>query len=465
MRTTSSTESDVPALPAAPTDWIVLLLPTVIGIRAFSIPACLLALGFLAFFAFMRRTQLRQPLNVGPLVLLVAAAAMVLVRSEHKAHIVFLVLVTVLVLRLVITVDARTIISSLVDGAGLYLALNVLAHFAGLQSPNAAARIGGVVQSSGFVRTIFPFSSALDAAPSIASVYVAAVAFLIFEKGRLRLTFRLLCFAAALVVAWEAGARTALFTAVALPIAVATLPLITRWLAQALTIFASVSAILLPGVVSAVQFAAVPFLSLIAPFRDTRSGDVTSLNSRDSIWSGSLNYWTNYVDGMHDRILGFGQNGQFRSGASWTYAKSLSWTVRDPEMATMHNSFLQQLFDGGLLGWSLMTLSILWASVYLARRRTAWGRQGVAAIVVLAGLLINAMTQVSIAPGPSQEGFWMLLIVVAVSCQSLTSTGYGESGSSPTIPRQSKTPKEMPSIRAVQAAAQSQAGDAGESRT
>jgi hypothetical protein len=323
----------------------------------------------------------------------------------------------------VITVDARAIIASLIDGAGVYLVVNVLAYMIGLRATRAADRIGDYIQSTGFVRTIFPLSWSLEVAPTIASVYVGAAAFLILERGRIRRAFRLACFVAAFIVLSQAGARTALFAAIALPVVLICLPFITRWIAPAVTLLASVSALCLPSIVSSLQYIATPFLSFIAPGRDLRRGDIVSLSNRDFIWTRSINYWTSRIDGTYEQLLGFGQDGQYRSGASMTYARALAGTVRHPELATMHNSFLQQLFDGGLAGWLLLTLAIFWASVRLSRRRRDWGPQGVAAIAAMVTLLVNAMTQVTIAPGAPFEAFWLLVVLVGVACQSPTSEG------------------------------------------
>lgn len=350
---------------------------------------------------------------------LIASAAIVLVRPEQpRGHLIIFILLCVLLLRLLITVDARVILASIIDGAGLYLVVNVIGYMAGIQSIGAADRIGGYIESSGFVRAIFPLSRSLDIAPAIASLYVAAAAFLILERGWIRRWFRLACFAAAFIVVSEAGARTALFTAVALPLIVFFVPFITRWLVQFMAVFASVSALFLTTIVSSIQSVAVPVLIAIAPSRDTRLGEIASLNNRDLIWTRSLNYWTNSIDGTFDQLIGFGQNGQYFSGASMTYADALAGTVRNSQYASLHNSFLQQLYDGGLVGWALLTLAIFWAGVRLSRRRRAWGTQGIAAIVAICALLINGLTQVTIAPGFGQECFWLLTVLVAAACQS-----------------------------------------------
>jgi hypothetical protein len=431
MPTTSSPKSDAAASPVSTshriqsfssvrTDWVVVLLPIALGISTFSGAASLLALGVLGLAAIARRTQLRRSMQAGPFTLLVASAAVVLTRPGPNSSLVFfvfLVLVALLVIQLVITVDARVLIASLIDGAGVYLIVNVLGLMAGLRSPSAGDRIA-YSELNGFVRTIFPFSYSLDAPPTIASVYVAAAAFLLFDRGWIRRSFRLACFVAAFAVLSQAGDRTSLLVAVILPVMVFCIPLISRWLAQAVTLFASVSALFLPSIMSSVALVAGPFLSFIAPGRVVRSMDITSLSGRDFIWRNSINYWINDIDGIQNRLLGFGIEGQYRSGASRAYADWMVGTVRDPLHVSVHNSFLQQLFDGGLAGWLLLTLAIFWASVRLARRKRDWGPQGVAAIVAIVALLVNAMTQVSIAPGIAQPGFWLLVVLVGVCCQT-----------------------------------------------
>jgi hypothetical protein len=399
-------------------DWVVVLLPTALSIRTFGNTPSVLALGLLGAMAYTRKTQLRRAIRPGPFFLLAAAAGLVFTRPAPTANLIFFLLVAFLVIRLVITVDARVLIASLIDGMGLYLLINVLAYLMGLQSPRAADRIGGYVESTGFVREIFPLSRSLDIAPTIASIYLAAVIFLIFERGWIRRSFRLACFIAAFVVVSQAGARTALFTALVLPIVFICLPFIERWIAQATTLFAAISALCLPAIVSSVQSIAIPLLAFIAHNRENHRGDITSLSARDSIWRGSIDFWNNRIHGIGDRLLGFGQDGQYRSGASLTYARSLAGTVRHPEHASMHNSFLQQLFDGGLAGWLLLTFAVFWTSVRLARHRKDWGIQGAAAIVAMVAVLVNAMTQVSIAPGAVHETFWLLMVLVGISCQA-----------------------------------------------
>ena len=138
-----------------PMDWAIVLLPTVLAIRTFSAAASLLFLGLLCFSVYARRTQLRLPIQPGPSLLLVAASVIVLLRPQPTGHFIFFVLVSILVARLVITVKPRVIIASIIDGAGLYLVVNVLAYMLGLRAARAGDRIGDYVQSSGFVSGFF----------------------------------------------------------------------------------------------------------------------------------------------------------------------------------------------------------------------------------------------------------------------------------------------------------------------
>lgn len=403
---------------AEPVDWIVLLLPTVFAIRTFSTTAALLALGLLGFAAYARKSDLTRTIQAGPFLLLIGSTLLVLTRPEPKGDLLFFVLLVALVVRLVMTINAGAIIASLVDGAGIYLALNVISYAAGVRSPGAADRIGDIRDSGGTLRILFPFSPSLEIAPTIASVYIGAAAFLIFQRGWTRRSLRLVGLAAAFAVIVQGGNRTALFAAVALPIAIIFFPYIARWVGIVVTVFASISALVLPALVALVQPALLAFLSFIAPERTTRAADVGTLNNRSIIWRKSTEYWMNWVDGEFNWLFGFGQQGQYRSGASMSYAQALSSTVRHPELASMHNSFLQQLFDGGIVGWLLLTAAILWASIRLSRYRTRWGAAGLAAIVAMVTLLLNSMTQVTIAPGSSQDSFWLLVVLIGVACQS-----------------------------------------------
>ena len=398
-------------------DWIVVLLPTALAIRVFSVKASLLVIGLLVVVAFVRKSDVRYQFQFGPLLLLCGAAGIVFSRPGNIEPPLMFLLVGTLVIRLVITTDARRMITSLIDGCGLYLVVNVVCFAAGLQSPAAPDRIGGLAESSGFVRIIYPLTSALNTPPTIAAIYLVASVFLILERGWLRRSLRLTCAAAAVLVLLSAGTRGPLAAAVVLALIVICFPFVTRGIAQAATILAATSALILPGIITSGQSVIAPLVSL-TPGRDVRAGSVASLNNRDFIWDRSIEYWLEWVDGLPRMLTGFGVNGQYRSGASMIYRDRIASIVRNPELATMHNSFLQQLFDGGLLGWLLLVASAYWASARLAKRRREWGNAALIAITAMTCLLLSGMTEVSMAPGPAQDTFWVLIVLIGVACQT-----------------------------------------------
>jgi hypothetical protein len=403
---------------AVQTDWIVVLLPTALAIRPFSTKASLLITGLLVVAAFVRTADGRFRIQAGPLILLYVSSLIVLSRPDYVGPLLAFLLVGTLVVRLVTTVDARKIIGSLIDGCGLYLLVNVLGYAAGLESPATNSRIGGIVESTGFVRIIFPLTGSINIPPIVAAVYVTATVFLISEPGRLRRSMRFVFLLAALIVLVGAGTRTPMVVTALLSISVICFPFITRWIAQAATALALISAFVLPRLINMIQSAVTPLMSL-APGRDLTATGINSLNGRDNIWGRSIKYWGERVNDLQHMLFGFGVNGHYRSGASLAFREQFASVSRFPEVsATMHNSFLQQLFDGGLLGCGLLVAAVFWASTKLSSRQNDWGRWGSSATVAVAVLLLSGMTESSLVPGLVQEPYWLLVVLVGVACQA-----------------------------------------------
>jgi O-antigen ligase len=425
-------------------DWIVVILPTALAIRSFSATAPVLITGLLVAAAFMRKTDRRFQVQPGPFILLVAASAVVFSRPANTGPLLtFLPLITfllvgTLVARLVMTVDARKIIVGLIDGCGVYLLANVLLHAAGLQSPASNVRFGGLVESTGFVRTIYPLAWALNTPPTIAAIYASAIIFLILEAGWLRRSVRLICLIAAIIILVGAGSRAPMVVAAFLSISVISFPHISRWLGQGATILAAISAFILPVFIAWAESGIAPLISLV-PGRAVEAGTIDSIGGRDYIWKNAIDYWIELVNGLPHMLFGFGANGQYRSGASLTYSKGLAKIIRNPENASVHNSFLQQLFDGGLVGWLLLVLAIYWGSAKLAKRQRDWGNRGLSAIVAMAVLLLSGMTEVSLPPGAEQDTFWLLMILVGVACQANGSSRHTDRGHEATATQEMET--------------------------
>ncbi len=400
-----------------PLDWIVIAVPVVLAIRPFSPKASLALLAILIAAAAVRRCPFRRSLRMGPLLALWIAAGIALVRSEPRSNLIILVLVSALTVVLVRTVDARIVIGSLIDGIGICLLLNVLSYSVGLRSPNADSRIAGYIETTGMVRIIWPLGSSLDEVAALASIYIAAGLYLIVERDWPRRLFRSLLLCAALYILYKSGARTGIAPVILVGIVFA-FPGLSGRLAQLTTICASISAIILPPVVTRLESVITAIFNFIAPGRTITAQQISSLNFRSTIWERSIDYWQAWVYGSSESLIGFGQGSQYLSGVSQTYASELANIVRNPEYASLHNSFLQQLFDGGLIGVLLLTLAIYWAASRLSAHADDWARNGIVALLALIALLLNGMTQVSIAPGAGQQTFWILVILVGVACQS-----------------------------------------------
>jgi hypothetical protein len=397
-------------------DWIVVLLPTAIALRTFSGTASLLVVGALVGLALIRKPDGKFQIQIGPIALFLGACVIVYSRPASAGVVLTFTLVVVLVFRLIMTVDVGKIIISLIDGAGLYLVANVLLFLAGIQSPSADFRIGGLVETTGFIRIIFPLTSSINSPPIIAGVYVAASIFLILEIGWMRRILRLVCLAAAAFVMIGSGSRVPIVVTVLLTFLVIVFPAVLRGIGQVTALVASISALILPAVVTSIQALLTPLLSL-TPGRISDAKSITTLENRDYIWDKSFKFWMEWVNDLPQILFGFGVNGQYRSGASFAYSQSLSTLIRNPEFAYVHNAFLQQLFDGGLVGWFLLVAAAYWATARFAKRRRGWGHPGSAAIVAMTALLLSGMTEASLAPGVAQESFWMLVVMVGVSCQ------------------------------------------------
>ena len=425
---------------ALPADWILLALPTVVGLRALSAKFALAALALLVAAALLRKEKSRFRISAGPFVLLSISAAMVFIRPENTTKISLIlfpiltfILVATLVIRIVAISDARRIIGSLIDGCGLYCLLSLVAYGAGLRSPAAVSRIGGLVESTGYVRIIYPFATSINIPPIIAAVYIAAGLFLLIEKGWFHRCVRLMYSGAALAILATAGTRLPVLAAALVLLIVIVFPPAIRGLTQGAVLFAAASALYLPQLLKSIS---IPLeqIGQLTPRRLTNTNSISSIQGRDEIWNRSITYWNAWVGDSYHRLFGFGMSGQYRSGASYSYSDLLAGISRSPERAFVHNSFLQQLFDGGILGWIIFALAIWWAGERLAKHRFDWGLPGISAIVATTVLVMSAITEVSIAPGPAQETFWILVVLVGVACQSSVQTvdvsGAEESGPS-----------------------------------
>lgn len=416
-------------------DWVIIALPTVLATRnLYSGPPSLAVtaafacvVGLLVVSAFARSNQGTFVNQFGPLILLIAASTLVIVRSSGLYNLLVYILISALAIHLAKTVDARRIIGSLIDGIGLYSLVNVLAYAAGLRSVTESEGLRLSLNSGGVNRIIFPLEHSLNMPPVLAAMYLAAVVFLIREPGLRKRIFRIACFIAAVAIIVGSGTRVPAIAAVTLPIMVVFLPTASRGIAPALAVLASFSAVILPSIISSVQFVLNPVVSLLTDRRDTQQS-LAALNGRDYVWGNSLEYFRDSVNDPFHILFGYGMQGHYKSGASLTYYNLLDHVfTRDPEkIISMHNSFLQQLFDGGLVGWALLVASLFWVGMRYSRRLHHWGPYSVAATMALSVLLLCSTTEILLHP--SVMTFWLMLILAGAACQQAPNEHQVESG-------------------------------------
>jgi O-antigen ligase len=157
----------------------------------------------------------------------------------------------------------------------------------------------------------------------------------------------------------------------------------------------------------------VPSLS-----RGSVSSSDISLNGREYIWAKSMNFWGDRTSDWGE-LFGYGAQGQFHSGASRSYAQIFGSSLQNPKMASTHNSMLQQVFDGGIIGAVLLGIAIIvCVALWVARSRVD-EPYAAAALAMSLSLVISSVTEVSLAPGMGQETLLVFAGLLFAACAKL----------------------------------------------
>lgn len=124
-----------------------------------------------------------------------------------------------------------------------------------------------------------------------------------------------------------------------------------------------------------------------------REGGVTLLTMRELIWILAI---IELMEFKYNHILGYGLYGQYKSGISEGYSFMFG-NMENPELATLHNSYLQLVFDFGYVGLIGVLLILVhyireFSSRYLVQKK--W--QYAASMVSLIFIIIQGFTEVSI---------------------------------------------------------------------
>jgi hypothetical protein len=404
-------------------DWLIVAIPTVISLKTLhsaagesnrlAVMAIFAALlGGLVATAFVRPVASRFDTRVGPLILLLMGAGIVLTRPSGMHNVAIFLALGALAFQISRTVNARRIIVSLIDGIGLYLLANVVCHLAGMRSPSESWRLA--LDNS---RVIFPLTVSVNLIPVIAAAYIASVYLVIRDPGWPYRLFRVINLAAAVFVLGASDTRVAIGTAVLLLAILFIKPTALRWTAPVAVAFASFSPLFLRPLISRLEVYLGWLLSVVSQRSDNWSS-IAELNGRGLIWERSMTYWQESVNRFGEIVVGYGAQGHYRSGASRTYSTLMARIVPDHDRTVMmHNSFLQQLYDGGIVGWLFLTLALLWASIRLSEQYEYLGRYALAGAVLMSALVIGSMTEVLLTADANVQTFWIMLLLVAATCQ------------------------------------------------
>lgn len=344
--------------------------------------------------------------------LLLASGAIVWAQLEDLTSIAKVSLVTLILVLVASRFEPSRLAVSIVNGIGLYLAVNVLGWAVGLRSPSAAERVGGYEGGLLFAeRVLFPFTPSVNTIAAVAAVYVLACVG-IAMSSRLHWHQSGALFLAGFILL-AAGARAPIAIAVAGGAIIVLAPRVVARLSPLVVAAALTLPLFFFMIGTWVQVVSI-WLTSALPFLSSRSGQGgnESLNGREFIWSEAFLHWQ-ALEPLR-QTFGYGPGGHFKSGASMTYSRLFDQFTTDVSSISPHSSLLQQLFDGGILGAACLFIALVGGAITAGRRYLGGiGQHGLLAVVTLAGLSLAASLESALAPSTIGELF---LIAAGALC-------------------------------------------------
>ncbi|MBR7191740.1 O-antigen ligase [Gordonia sp. SCSIO 19800] len=406
-------------------------LPLVVSIRHSTI-LTLVLLGLLLLISLARRQRVDDaPINYVPVLLLLLAAGLIFRNGPYTIAALFVLVVLVLAAASV-SVSRTTAYASLTAGLSLYLVANIAGWIVGIQSVSASVRVGGYESSGGFfgARVFFPFARSINEPSFIAAALILAVVAMLSVRTAPR-WYHWVGVAAGLFVIAASNSRTPLLMLIPAALFILIAPRITRRGAPFVAGGVMLLPFLLPALRPSVNWVAEKIAGNDYLARGQSVHDIGGLGTRDIIWEQSIGFWDRQVDSLLHQVAGFGYNGHAVSGASDYYATGIGDFLSRRSALTMHNSFLQTLFDGGLIG----AFCVLGVTVFLVWRYAQRPELlPVFAIALMLGL--SAGTEVSLAPGLSQTPVFLLLFLAVFVPRKHRQEQDGQPAASSRPPRQ-----------------------------
>lgn len=303
------------------------------------------------------------------------------------------------------SVSRQVAYSSLLAGMPLFLVANIAGWIAGIRAPGAGVRIGGEYTSSSLFseRVLFPFGTSINAPSYVAAAVIVAL----IATLRIRQWphwYQWVGAAAGLFVIVGSNSRTALIVAAA----VAILLVITPKALQMVAPYAVGVGLLFPFLLAPMR----PVIEWMAGgvsnssylSRGGSTNDILDFEGRQEIWSGAIRFLSGHVHDTFHRLFGYGLNGHMPSGAYLFFPKRISAFLSDRSALTAHNSILQMLLDGGIVGAGCL-LAVVILTVY------RYGRTVELLPIFAVALIIgwSGFTEASLTPGIEHVPIYLLL--------------------------------------------------------
>jgi hypothetical protein len=396
--------------------WPSFVLPSAIALNLYSPPIFVLLLVLLIGLSLLEKNSKNVQIKIGPLVLLFAST-MITVPTLNPRQLIVPLLFFTLIFRLITTVKTQDLVRSIIHGYGFFCFANVVAHYFGLTSPRAKFRTGGLIESTGFSRVIFPFSESVNSLPILAAVVILAL--LLSHRDSLNTTasFQYVYLLSSILILHKSGNRASpLILLFAIALVVSRIKLL-RISAIWVTPLAVLSSLYLPFFSAQLGKIVVPIVSTLTTGRDPLSSNSFTFQGRTIIWEKSIEFWQEWVNSPLRQFFGYGRNGQFVSGASQTYSRLLESISLNPEFSGVHNLFLQQLFDGGLLGVFLLASSLIWSCTRMSKVSTRADISYLIACLALIMFTLFGVVEHFLAPGTGSQLSWAIAMFIGVSCQ------------------------------------------------
>lgn len=391
--------------PREPLNWALVLFPLLVSVRQGPAPALggLILLGILSLRGRPAPRSLRQLL---PLLLLAFATAVPMSRHAPIGDLVLTAGAIAVVVVVARRVTPSQALDSLTGGICVYLIANIAGWLAGVESPAASVRVGLFETDSSFLdeRVLFPFTRSINEPAVAAAALLAYFLVTLREKGpRVRPSLWVGA-AAAVFVIWASGTRSPLIALGVLVPVVLILPRLVR-LAPTLALSAIGLPLYLNGLRTLVDAVSLRIESIPFLARGESASDIAGFSSRGYIWDTGLAYWPSAADGLA-RWIGYGFEGHVQSGVVYTYFVEGGF-VNQPSALTLHNTLLQQLYDGGLLG-----VVALLGGLWVAGRRAA--RHSTPAAALISIIYFSAALEIFMAPTFRATPFMLTLVLSAV---------------------------------------------------